>query len=137
MTQAMADALRTAAETRQNLLMAGGPRSGKTALADANLALPALAGNCVVLIEDTAELQCSAEDRLEMLSKRTDPRITTPILCATPCVCGPTASSSERCAMARPSAPSKSGGRPWPGCPTSVDLLAFLRVRTMLTGATE
>jgi Flp pilus assembly CpaF family ATPase len=30
----------------------------------------------VVLIEDTAELQCSAEDKIQMLTKRTDPPVT-------------------------------------------------------------
>ena len=63
-------------ETRQNLLIAGGTGSGKTTLANAILALPAFARDRVVLIEDTAELQCSAEDRLEMLTKRTEPPVT-------------------------------------------------------------
>ena len=30
----------------------------------------------IVLIEDTVELQCSAEDHLQLLTKRTEPRIT-------------------------------------------------------------
>lgn len=76
MTKAMAEALREAAETRQNLLIAGGTGWGKTTLANAILALPAFARDRVVLIEDTAELQCSAADRLEMLTKRTDPPVT-------------------------------------------------------------
>lgn len=76
MTAAMAEALRAAARSRQNLLIAGGTSSGKTTLANAILAEPAFAGDRVVLIEDTAELQCSAEDRLEMLTKRTDPPVT-------------------------------------------------------------
>ncbi len=76
MSEAMAEALRQAAKTRQNLLIAGGTGSGKTTLANAILALPAFARDRVVLIEDTAELQCSAEDRLEMLTKRTDPPVT-------------------------------------------------------------
>lgn len=76
MTAAMAAALREAAETRQNLLIAGGTGSGKTTLANAILAEPTFARDRVVLIEDTAELQCSAEDRLEMLTKRTEPPVT-------------------------------------------------------------
>jgi type IV secretion system protein TrbB len=76
MTEAMAGALRAAAEARQNLLIAGGTGSGKTTLANAILALPAFARDRVVIIEDTAELQCSAEDRLEMLTKRTEPAVT-------------------------------------------------------------
>jgi type IV secretion system protein VirB11 len=76
MPAAVADALRQAAQDRQNLLIAGGTGSGKTTLANAILAEPAFARDRVVLIEDTAELQCSAEDRLEMLTKRTEPPVT-------------------------------------------------------------
>ncbi len=76
MTARMVEMLREAAETRQNLLIAGGTGSGKTTLANAILALPAFARDRVVLIEDTAELRCSAEDRVEMLTKRTDPPVT-------------------------------------------------------------
>jgi Flp pilus assembly CpaF family ATPase len=72
LTPAQAALLRTAAETRQNLLIAGGTGSGKTTLANAILAEPAFAADRVVLIEDTAELQCAAADKLEMLTKRTD-----------------------------------------------------------------
>jgi P-type conjugative transfer ATPase TrbB len=76
MTAAMAEALRQAARDRQNLLIAGGTGSGKTTLANAILAEPAFAADRVVLIEDTAELQCAAADRVEMLTKRTDPPVT-------------------------------------------------------------
>jgi P-type conjugative transfer ATPase TrbB len=76
LSPAFADALRQAAATRQNLLIAGGTGSGKTTLANAILAEPAFAADRVVLIEDTAELQCAAADRLEMLTKRTDPPVT-------------------------------------------------------------
>ena len=72
----MAAALRRAAGARQNLLIAGGTGSGKTTLANAILAEPAFAQDRVVLIEDTAELQCTAADKLEMLTKRTDPPVT-------------------------------------------------------------
>ena len=44
--------------------------------ANAILAEPAFAQDRVVLIEDTAELQCSAEDKIQMLTKRTDPPVT-------------------------------------------------------------
>jgi type IV secretion system protein VirB11 len=76
MTAAVAAILRDAARDRRNLLIAGGTGSGKTTLANAILAEPAFARDRVVLIEDTAELQCSAEDRLEMLTKRTEPPVT-------------------------------------------------------------
>ncbi len=76
LTAAMADLLRAAAAGRQNLLIAGGTGSGKTTLANAILAEPAFAADRVVLIEDTAELQCAALDKVEMLTKRTEPQVT-------------------------------------------------------------
>ena len=76
MTPAQADAIRAAAEGRQNILIVGGTSSGKTTLANAILAEPAFAGDRVVLIEDTAELQCSADDKVQLLTKRTEPVVT-------------------------------------------------------------
>ncbi|HEX4182981.1 MAG TPA: P-type conjugative transfer ATPase TrbB [Caulobacteraceae bacterium] len=73
---AHAAALRAAADGRQNLLIAGGTGSGKTTLANAILAEPAFATDRVVLIEDTAELQCAAADKVEMLTKRAEPGVT-------------------------------------------------------------
>jgi type IV secretion system protein VirB11 len=72
----MAQVLRAAARDRQNLLIAGGTGSGKTTLANAILAEPAFAADRVVLIEDTAELQCAALDKVEMLTKRAEPQVT-------------------------------------------------------------
>ena len=76
LSPAMADVLRAAAAGRQNLLIAGGTGSGKTTLANAILAESAFAADRVVLIEDTAELQCAALDKVEMLTKRTEPQVT-------------------------------------------------------------
>lgn len=73
---AMAAVLRAAAAGRKNLLIAGGTGSGKTTLANAILAEEAFAADRVVLIEDIAELQCAAADKVEMLTKRTDPPVT-------------------------------------------------------------
>ena len=76
MTEAQASQLRQAAEQRENLLIVGGTGTGKTTLANAILAEPAFADDRVVLIEDTAELQCSAADQVQLLTKRTDPVVT-------------------------------------------------------------
>ena len=76
LSTAMAEVLRAAAAGRQNLLIAGGTGSGKTTLANAILAEPAFAADRVVLIEDTAELQCAALDKVELLTKRTEPQVT-------------------------------------------------------------
>jgi P-type conjugative transfer ATPase TrbB len=76
MTEGQAEVLRRAAADRANILVAGGTGTGKTTLANAILALPAFAEDRVILIEDTAELQCSALDQLALLTKRTDPPVT-------------------------------------------------------------
>ena len=76
MTDVEAQAVRKAAADHQNILIVGGTGSGKTTLANAILAEPAFAGDRVVIIEDTAELRCSAADQVQMLTKRTDPPVT-------------------------------------------------------------
>jgi len=76
MTQDQAAVMREAAVAHQNILIVGGTGSGKTTLANAILAEPAFARDRVILIEDTAELQCSAQDKIQMLTKRTDPPVT-------------------------------------------------------------
>jgi type IV secretion system protein VirB11 len=72
----IAKALRAAVGAKENILIAGGTGSGKTTLANAILAEPVFAMDRIVLIEDTAELQCSAPDRLEMLTRRAEPVVT-------------------------------------------------------------
>ena len=73
-----AEILREAVRRRRNVLIVGSTGSGKTPLA--NAVLDAIAEltprDRVVLIEDTAELQCSAEDKVQMLTKRTEPVVT-------------------------------------------------------------
>ena len=61
---------------RKNILVAGGTGSGKTTLVNAILAEPPFRNDRIVLIEDTKELQCPAEDKVELLTKNTEPRVT-------------------------------------------------------------
>lgn len=62
MVSIQADALRQAVRERKNILVAGGTSSGKTTLANALLAEIANRDERVILIEDTRELQCAAQD---------------------------------------------------------------------------
>jgi len=71
-----AQAIRSAIAQRKNILVAGGTGSGKTTLVNAILHEPGFQQQRVVLIEDTRELQCSAPDRVELLTKNTDPKVT-------------------------------------------------------------
>jgi hypothetical protein len=65
-----ADALRNAIKDRKNILVVGGTGSGKTTLTNALLAEIAETGDRLVILEDTRELQCAAEDTVQM---RTQP----------------------------------------------------------------
>jgi type IV secretion system protein VirB11 len=76
MSEGQATVIRQAAADHLNILIVGGTGSGKTTLANAILAEPAFARDRVIIIEDTAELQCSAADQIQMLTKRTDPPVT-------------------------------------------------------------
>jgi type IV secretion system protein VirB11 len=69
MTAAQADAIRQAVAARKNIVVAGGTGSGKTTLLNAILAEEAFRSDRVVIIEDTRELQCSAEDCVQLLTK--------------------------------------------------------------------
>jgi len=69
MTAAQAALIRQAVIDRQNIVVVGGTGSGKTTLLNAILAEPAFAEDRVVIIEDTRELQCSADDCVQLLTK--------------------------------------------------------------------
>ena len=69
MTAEQARIIREAVMARQNILIAGGTGSGKTTLANAILALIAETKDRVVILEDTQELQCEAEDAVALRTK--------------------------------------------------------------------
>jgi type IV secretion system protein VirB11 len=75
LSAAGADVIRRAVVDRKNILVAGGTGSGKTTLVNAILAESAFRNDRMVIIEDTKELQCPAEDKVELLTKNTEPRV--------------------------------------------------------------
>lgn len=64
-----AKALAEAVAGRKNLVVVGGTSSGKTTLVNALLAEVADGGDRVILIEDTRELHCAAEDCVSLRTK--------------------------------------------------------------------
>jgi type IV secretion system protein VirB11 len=69
LTAAQAAALVYAVAERANILVCGGTSTGKTTLANALLAEIAKTGDRVVILEDTRELQCAAEDSVALRTK--------------------------------------------------------------------
>ncbi|MGN1289874.1 MAG: P-type conjugative transfer ATPase TrbB [Bradyrhizobium sp.] len=69
MSRQQAEALRSAVQSRANILVAGGTSTGKTTLTNALLAELATGADRVVLIEDTRELQCTAANLVAMRTK--------------------------------------------------------------------
>lgn len=68
--------LETALRARRNIVVAGGTGSGKTTLLNALLADMSFSGARVVMLEDTAELQCASPNCVQLLTKRTSPQVT-------------------------------------------------------------
>jgi type IV secretion system protein VirB11 len=68
-TAGQADTLRAAVASRANILVAGDTNTGKTTLTNALLAEVAKTADRVVIIEDTRELQCRAENLVSMRTK--------------------------------------------------------------------
>ncbi|PVE50578.1 P-type conjugative transfer ATPase TrbB [Rhizobium rhizogenes] len=64
MTEAQASAIRSAIDARMNIVISGGTGSGKTTLANAIIAEIVLSApdDRIVILEDTAEIQCAAEN---------------------------------------------------------------------------
>lgn len=68
MTVDQAAILRDAVATRANILVAGGTSTGKTTLTNALLAEVSKGTDRVITIEDTRELQCTADNKVPMRS---------------------------------------------------------------------
>ncbi len=69
LTEAQAVFLRHAVCARLNILIAGGTSTGKTTLANALLQEIAATNDRVIVLEDTVELQCIAEDHVPLRTK--------------------------------------------------------------------
>ena len=69
MTPIQCDLLATAVRERKNILVAGGTSTGKTTLVNALLAEVAKLDERVVILEDTRELRCAAQDSLSLRTK--------------------------------------------------------------------
>ena len=72
-TPAQAQQLSAAVRQGLNIVVAGGTGAGKTTLLNALLAEEAFAQARVVLLEDTAELQCRSPNRVELLTRTRAP----------------------------------------------------------------
>ncbi|MGV1964111.1 P-type conjugative transfer ATPase TrbB [Agrobacterium sp. 22-222-1] len=68
MTEAQASAIRSAIDARMNIVISGGTGSGKTTLANAIIAeiVSAAPDDRMVILEDTAEIQCVAENAVSL-----------------------------------------------------------------------
>ena len=74
MTTIQAEALSRAIREHSNILVVGGTSSGKTTLVNALLAEVAALNERVIILEDTRELRCAAED---VVTLRTKPGVAT------------------------------------------------------------
>jgi len=69
LTETQAEFLRGAVWSRANIVIAGGTSTGKTTLANALLQEVASTGDRVILLEDTVELQCLADDHVPLRTR--------------------------------------------------------------------
>lgn len=75
-TPEQAKRLSEAVREKRNIIVAGGTGSGKTTLLNALLTEDVFQTARVVILEDTAELQCSSPNFVQLLAKRTEPPVT-------------------------------------------------------------
>lgn len=73
--QSTADRLAKAVAEKSNIVVAGGTGSGKTTLLNALLAEPGFSQSRVVILEDTAELQCAGANVVQLLTKVSAPAV--------------------------------------------------------------
>ncbi|OCJ57393.1 P-type conjugative transfer ATPase TrbB, partial [Agrobacterium tumefaciens] len=68
LTETQASAIRSAIDARMNIVISGGTGSGKTTLANAIIAeiVTASPDDRMVILEDTAEIQCAAENAVSL-----------------------------------------------------------------------
>lgn len=71
MTKYQKEIIIQAIYNRKNIIVAGGTGSGKTTLVNALLFEIAKLNNRVIIIEDTKELKCDAENKLALISTKT------------------------------------------------------------------
>ena len=69
LTEAQATFLQGAVWSRANIVIAGGTSTGKTTLANALLQEVATTGDRVIVLEDTVELQCLADDHVPLRTR--------------------------------------------------------------------
>ncbi|MFN7098493.1 MAG: P-type conjugative transfer ATPase TrbB, partial [Gammaproteobacteria bacterium] len=72
MTQKQADVLRELVAARKNILVCGGPGSGKTTVTNALIveAVKSDINQRILILEDLPELQCAAENKVSMLTSQ-------------------------------------------------------------------
>lgn len=73
--ESAADRLAKAVAEKSNIVVAGGTGSGKTTLLNALLAEPGFTQSRVVILEDTAELQCAGANVVQLLTKVSAPTV--------------------------------------------------------------
>lgn len=71
MTKYQKEIIIQAIYNRKNIIVAGGTGSGKTTLVNALLFEIAKLNNRIIIIEDTKELKCDAENKLALISTKT------------------------------------------------------------------